>query len=75
MRTAQIQLGEVPPANPMAQLTVQVVHNPNLLDLTPYIDISNPDDLKNAQRNLVADSRDSKIHLDILTYSAMIGRQ
>lgn len=66
--------GEVAPSNPMAQLTVQVVHNPNLLDLISLIDSASPDDVKKPQRNLVADSRDSKVHLDILTYSAMIGR-
>ena len=75
VRTAQSNLGEVPPLNPMAQITVQVVHNPNLLELTPYIDSSSPDDATKPLRNLVADSRDAKVHLDIFTYSAMIGRQ
>lgn len=75
IRTADVTLGQTKPLNPMAQVTVQVVHNPNRLDLQPYIDASNADDVLKPQRLLVSDSRESRIHLDILTYSAMIGRQ
>lgn len=75
IREAVQTLGEVKPLNPMAQLTIQIVHNPNSLDLVPYIDASNENDVSVPQRNLVADRRDSPVHLDILTYSAMLGRQ
>lgn len=74
IRVAETRLGEVRPLNPMAQITVQVVHNPNLIDLAPWINASDPDDANIPDRNLVADRRNSGIHLDIFTYSAMIGR-
>jgi uncharacterized protein (TIGR02598 family) len=75
VRPPERTLGQVAPLNPMAQLTVQVVHNPNLIDLNQWIDTSTPDDPNKPLRNLIVDSREGKIHLDILTYSAMIGRQ
>jgi hypothetical protein len=74
IRTADIKLGEVKPLNPMAQITVQVVHNPNLIDLVPWISPAGADDLNRPDRNLIVDSRDAGIHLDIFTYPAIIGR-
>jgi uncharacterized protein (TIGR02598 family) len=74
IRKAETRMGEVKPLNPMAQLTVQVVHNPNGIDLGPWVKDTDADDPNKPDRNLVVDRRDSKIHLDILTYAAMIGR-
>jgi uncharacterized protein (TIGR02598 family) len=64
--------GEQPPLNPLAQLTVQVIHNPNGLKLE--LSKSQPDDVTKPDRNLVPDSRTAKMQLEIFTYSAMIGR-
>lgn len=74
IRTADTTKGEVKPLNPMAQITVQVVHNPNLIDLQQWMSPSDPNDATKPDRSLIVDSRDAKIHLDIFTYPAMIGR-
>lgn len=64
--------GESKPLNSLAQLTVQVVHNPNTLKLEfNEEDIS---DINDPTRNLLSQDPKSKTSLDVFTYSAMVGR-
>jgi hypothetical protein len=74
IRTADLKMGEVKPLNAMAQITVQVVHNPNLIDLQSWVSPADPNDASHPERNLIVEGNGAKIHLDIFTYPAIIGR-